>query len=74
MYGIESFTPIINPPQTAILGVCTIEDRLALENGQVVVRKKMSLCLTHDHRVIDGALGARFLVRIKELLATPEAL
>lgn len=74
MYGIESFTPIINPPQTAILGICAIQEQLALVDGQVAVRKRMNLCLTHDHRVVDGALGAQFLLRIKELLATPETL
>ena len=74
MYGIETFTPIINPPQTAILGVCGIEDRLVLEEGRVAVRKVMGLCLSHDHRVIDGALGTKFLVRLRELLAQPEKL
>ena len=74
MLGIERFTPIINPPQTAILGVCATEDRPLLLDGQLVWRKMMGLCLTHDHRVIDGALGAAFLNRIKELLATPHNL
>jgi pyruvate dehydrogenase E2 component (dihydrolipoamide acetyltransferase) len=75
MLGIEHFTPLINPPQTAILGVCAAEERPARgEDGQIVWRKAMGLCLTHDHRVIDGALGAAFLNRIKELLENPSKL
>lgn len=74
MLGIEHFTPIINPPQTAILGVCATEDRPQLLNGQLVWRKMMGLCLTHDHRTIDGTLGAAFLNRVKDLLASPQKL
>ena len=75
MLGIEHFTPIINPPQTAILGVCATEERPARDGrGELVWKKRMGLCLTHDHRVIDGALGAAFLNRLSDLLAKPEAL
>lgn len=74
MLGIEAFTPIINPPQTAILGVCAAQERPARVGGQLAWRQMMGLCLTHDHRVIDGALGAAFLGRLKQLLESPESL
>ena len=72
MFGITSFTPIINPPEAGILGVCAIEDTLKLkENGEVEVRKVMELCLTYDHRVVDGAEAALCLKRLKEYLELP---
>lgn len=74
MLGIEHFTPIINPPQTAILGVCAAEEHPVQHQGQLAWRTRMHLCLTHDHRVIDGAVGAAFLNRLKDLLSTPDTL
>jgi pyruvate dehydrogenase E2 component (dihydrolipoamide acetyltransferase) len=71
MYGIDHFTPIINPPQSAILGVCRVVDRAIVADGEVVVRPMMNLCLSFDHRLIDGALGAQFLARLRELLEQP---
>lgn len=71
MLGITSFTPIINPPESAILGVCSVEEVLRLENGRVESRNIMGLSLTIDHRIIDGAQGAIYLSRIKELLENP---
>lgn len=71
MFGITSFTPIINLPEAAILGVCTIEKQLALQNGSVVEKEYMGLSLTFDHRCIDGAQGARFLGRIRGILENP---
>ena len=59
--GIESFTPIVNPPQTAILGVNTLEDRIRVVDGEVVPYKAMNLSLTCDHRAVDGADAARIL-------------
>lgn len=59
--GIESFTPIVNPPQTAILGVCTLEDKIKVVDGNVVPYKAMNLSLTCDHRAVDGADAARLL-------------
>ena len=70
-YGITSFSPIINQPELAILGVCDIVDTPVVREGQVVVRPMMNLCLTADHRVIDGVMASRFLRRITELLENP---
>jgi pyruvate dehydrogenase E2 component (dihydrolipoamide acetyltransferase) len=68
---VESFVPIINIPETAILGVGKISDRPSVVNGQITIRKMMTITLSADHRVIDGVLAARFLQRIKKLLETP---
>ena len=74
MFDIVSFTPIINLPQVAILGVCTIVETPVVCEGLVVPGRRMGLCLTHDHRWIDGAFGALFLKRIKQLLEHPLSL
>ena len=71
MFGVESFTPIINQPDAAILGVCSVEDELALEEGNVVQKKKMKISLTYDHRLLDGAVAAKFQQEIKKLLENP---
>ena len=72
MYGVSHFTAIINPPQVAILAVGAIEKRVvALENDALMVRPQLTLDLAADHRVIDGALAARFLARLKEIIETP---
>ncbi len=71
MYGITAFTPIINLPQAAILGVCAIEESLSLVGGSVTARKIMGLSLTFDHRVLDGAEAALFLKGIKDALENP---
>ena len=68
-FGIESFTPVINPPQTGILGVDTITRRIREENGRDVSYPAMGLSLTFDHRALDGAPAARFL---KELCTNLE--
>lgn len=73
-FGIDVFDPIIVPPQAGILGVCRIADRPVVVNKQVVVRSMMNLCLSFDHRVLDGAPAARFLQRLKELLENPIAI
>jgi len=67
-FGIESFTPVLNPPQTGILGVNTIVQRSKEENGQIKFYPAMGLSLTFDHRALDGADAARFLKDLKELL------
>ncbi|MDR1250886.1 MAG: 2-oxo acid dehydrogenase subunit E2 [Treponema sp.] len=71
MFGINSFTPIINPPEAAILGVCAVEDELKLEGEKVVNRKKMGLSLAFDHRIVDGAGASIFLKNIKDILESP---
>ena len=71
MYGIESFTPIINQPEVAILGVTTMEDRAVVRGGEIVIRPMMTLSLTFDHRVVDGSVAAEFLQRVKTLLENP---
>ncbi|HLZ72935.1 MAG TPA: dihydrolipoamide acetyltransferase family protein [Dehalococcoidia bacterium] len=71
MYGVDGFTPIVNPPQAAILGVGRIRDALALEGSEVRRRSVMTLSLTIDHRVLDGAPAAEFLARIRHLLERP---
>jgi Pyruvate/2-oxoglutarate dehydrogenase complex, dihydrolipoamide acyltransferase (E2) component, and related enzymes len=67
-YGITSFSPIINQPELAILGVCDIVDTPVGENGQIVLKPMMNLSITADHRIIDGVMAATFLQRIAELL------
>lgn len=74
MYGITAFTPIINQPQVAILGVCAIEQELRMIDGQVTARSLMGLNLTFDHRVIDGAEAAIFLKCLKEQIENPLAM
>jgi pyruvate dehydrogenase E2 component (dihydrolipoamide acetyltransferase) len=71
MYGVEHFNPIINLPQVAILGICAVQERLFLEQGQVKAKTMMPLCLTHDHRVIDGVCGMNFLNKVKGYLESP---
>ena len=71
MYGVESFTPIINQPEVAILGVTTMEDRAVVRGGEIVIRPMMTLSLTFDHRVVDGSVAAEFLQRVKTLMENP---
>ena len=70
-HGIDSFTPIINQPEVAILGLTTMEDKAVVRNGEIVIRPMMTLSLTADHRIIDGATAAEFLQRVKNLLENP---
>ncbi len=67
-YGIESFTPVINPPQTGILGVCAIKDAFKMENGEIKVYPSMGLSLSYDHRALDGTPASKFLVDLKKNL------
>jgi len=71
MFGIEHFTAIINPPEAAILAVGAIEARPVVHNENVVVRRRMSVTMSCDHRVIDGAAGAKFLQTLKRLVENP---
>jgi pyruvate dehydrogenase E2 component (dihydrolipoamide acetyltransferase) len=70
--GIDHFTPIINPPQVAILGVCRIRKVPAVHKGKIRIRQVIGLALTCDHRVIDGAPAARFLSEILNLIENPD--
>jgi len=74
VFGSLLSTPIINPPQSAILGMHNIQDRPVAENGEVVIRPMMYLALTYDHRIIDGRDAVQFLVAIKEQLEDPSRL
>lgn len=74
VFGSLMSTPIINIPQSAILGMHKIQERPVAVNGQVVIRPMMYLALSYDHRIIDGRESVGFLVRVKELLENPELL
>jgi 2-oxoglutarate dehydrogenase E2 component (dihydrolipoamide succinyltransferase) len=74
VFGSLMSTPIINIPQSAILGMHKIEERAVAVNGQVVVRSMMYLAVSYDHRIIDGRESVSFLVRVKELLENPDQL
>ncbi|HEX5385093.1 MAG TPA: dihydrolipoamide acetyltransferase family protein [Gemmatimonadales bacterium] len=74
MLGIDEFTAIINPPEAAILAVGRIEERPVAHGGQVALRRRMRMTLSCDHRVIDGATGARFLQTLTGMLENPLAL
>jgi len=71
MYGIKQFQAIVNPPEGAILAVGGTEERAVARNGQVVVKKMMTLSLSCDHRVVDGAVGAEYLNALKKHIETP---
>lgn len=73
-FGSLLSTPIINPPQSAILGMHAIKDRPVAENGEVVIRPVMNLALSYDHRIIDGREAVQFLVSIKQQLEDPARL
>lgn len=74
VFGSLLATPIINPPQTGILGMHKIEDRPVVEKGEIVIRPMMYLALSYDHRLIDGKDSVQFLVSVKELLEDPARL
>jgi pyruvate dehydrogenase E2 component (dihydrolipoamide acetyltransferase) len=75
MYGIDSFTAVINPPQAAILAVGSLKKRPVVdEGGRIVARDTMNVTLVCDHRILYGADGAEFLARVRELLEQPLAL
>jgi len=74
MFGIERFTAILNPPEAGILAIGGTLDVPVVQNGQVVAGKRMTVTMTCDHRVIDGALGAKWLAAFAELLEHPESL
>ena len=71
MFGIVEFTAIINPPEAGILAIGQVEEKPVVENGEVVVRPRMRVTMSCDHRVVDGATGARFLQTLKDFLEEP---
>jgi pyruvate dehydrogenase E2 component (dihydrolipoamide acetyltransferase) len=74
MYGIDSFSAVINPPEGAILAVGAVRDEPVVKNGAVVAGKRLALTMSCDHRVIDGALGAEWLRLLRSLLEAPHRL
>jgi 2-oxoglutarate dehydrogenase E2 component (dihydrolipoamide succinyltransferase) len=74
VFGSMMSTPIINPPQSAIMGLHAIKDRAVVVNGQIVVRPMMYLALSYDHRMIDGREAVSFLFRVKEAIEDPQRL
>lgn len=74
IYGSLLSTPIINPPQSGILGMHTIQQRPVAVDGEVVIRPMMYLALSYDHRIVDGKEAVTFLVKVKECLEEPEAM
>ena len=74
VFGSMLSTPIINPPQSAILGMHNIIERPVAINGKVVIRPIMYVALSYDHRIIDGKESVSFLVKVKELLEDPESM
>jgi 2-oxoglutarate dehydrogenase E2 component (dihydrolipoamide succinyltransferase) len=71
VYGSLLSTPILNPPQSGILGMHTIQERPVVRDGQIVIRPMMYLALTYDHRIVDGREAVTFLKRIKDTLESP---
>jgi pyruvate dehydrogenase E2 component (dihydrolipoamide acetyltransferase) len=71
MFGIDHFTAIINPPEAGILAIGGIESRPVVYEGAVVVRRRLRVTMSCDHRVIDGATGAKFLLTVRHLLEVP---
>ena len=74
IYGSMMSTPILNPPQSAVLGMHNIVDRAVVINGNIQVRPMMYLALSYDHRIIDGKEAVSFLKIIKDILEQPERL
>jgi 2-oxoglutarate dehydrogenase E2 component (dihydrolipoamide succinyltransferase) len=74
VFGSLLSTPIINPPQSAVLGMHRIEERPVVENGEIVARPMMYLALSYDHRLVDGREAVTFLVRVKEAIEDPTRL
>ncbi len=74
VFGSLLSTPILNPPQSGILGMHKIEERPVVVNGEIVIRPMMYLALSYDHRIVDGREAVQFLVRVKELIEDPESM
>ena len=72
IYGSMMSTPILNPPQSGILGLHQIKDRAIVENGEIKIRSMMYVALTYDHRAVSGKEAVSFLVKIKEFIEDPD--
>jgi len=70
-FDIDAFTPLINPPESAILGIGRIHEKPVVVDGHIVVREMMSLSISFDHRLVDGVPAARFLQRVKQFIEQP---
>jgi pyruvate dehydrogenase E2 component (dihydrolipoamide acetyltransferase) len=71
MFGIDQFTAIINPPEVGILAIGALEEKPVVVDGAITTRKRMRVTMSCDHRVVDGALGARFLQTLRRLIENP---
>ena len=71
VFGSLMSTPILNPPQSGILGMHKIQDRPVVVNGQIVIRPMMYVALSYDHRIVDGREAVQFLVKVKECVEDP---
>ncbi|MDX2495110.1 MAG: 2-oxo acid dehydrogenase subunit E2, partial [Desulfuromusa sp.] len=74
IYGSVLSTPILNPPQSAILGMHAIQDRAVVVSGEIVIRPMMNIALSYDHRIIDGQQAVSFLKQVKSYIDNPETL
>jgi len=72
MYGVDSFTPLVNPPECAILGVGKLAEKPTIEGGKIVSKPKITLSLSFDHRIVDGVPAAQFLGCLKDMLERPQ--
>jgi pyruvate dehydrogenase E2 component (dihydrolipoamide acetyltransferase) len=71
MFGIDHFTAIINPPETGILAIGAVEERPVVIDGELVIRKRLRVTMSCDHRVVDGATGSKFLQTLGRMLENP---
>jgi pyruvate dehydrogenase E2 component (dihydrolipoamide acetyltransferase) len=71
MFGIDQVTAIINPPEVGIIAVGALEEKPVVVDGAVAVRRRMRMTMSCDHRVVDGATGARFLQTLRRMLENP---
>jgi pyruvate dehydrogenase E2 component (dihydrolipoamide acetyltransferase) len=71
MYGVRQFSAIVNPPEGAILAVGGTEERAVVKNGELTIARMMTLTLSCDHRVVDGAVGAEYLAALKKHIEMP---
>jgi pyruvate dehydrogenase E2 component (dihydrolipoamide acetyltransferase) len=71
MFGIDQFTAIINPPEAGILAIGAVEKKQVVVKGELEIRSRLRVTMSCDHRVIDGAIGARFLQTLRRMLENP---